>query len=312
MIECGRRSITDRGTLTHIARRLAIPPHVLGIASPDDADFAAMLAFGTSVIRLADIARHSGRAAEAVSELWPLIARLEARIAAGLAEPETMRLLARARVSFGVALGHLLPDERLATAARWTGRALRIAWDLGDGELLALVLRMHGNELRKAGHAKAGIVRLRQSLQIDDQPARKGTGLVLLARAVAESGQAELFDAVAGQYVQVMKSARGQEVLLNAFTVREVRLRGLLATGRIGQAVDLAESFAADDGPPTPQWRVIERRTRRCEYADRGRQRRRNTSPAAPDPADRPPDRAAQCSHRAPNPGPGASRTHPP
>jgi len=51
MIECGRRSITDRGTLTYIARRLAIPPHVLGIASPDDADFAAMLAFGTSVIR---------------------------------------------------------------------------------------------------------------------------------------------------------------------------------------------------------------------------------------------------------------------
>jgi transcriptional regulator with XRE-family HTH domain len=261
MIECGRRSITDRGTLTRIACRLAIPPHVLGIASPDDADFAAMLAFGTSVIRLADIARHSGRAAEAVSELWPLIARLEARIAAGLAEPETMRLLARACVSFGVALGHLLPEERLATAARWTGRALRIAWDLGDGELLALVLRMHGNELRKAGHAKAGIVRLRQSLQIDDQPARKGTGLVLLARAAAESGQTELFDAVAGQCVQVMRSARGQEVLLNAFTIREVRLRGLLATGRIGQAVDLAESFAADDGPPTPQWRVIERIT---------------------------------------------------
>jgi transcriptional regulator with XRE-family HTH domain len=261
MIERGRRSITDRGTLTRIAHRLAIPPYLLGIASYDEADFSAMLAFGTSVIRLADIARHSGRAAEAVSELWPLIARLEARIAAGHVEPETMRLLARARVSFGVALGHLLPEEQLATAARWTGRALRIAWDLGDVELLALVLRMHGNELRKAGHVMAGIVRLRQSLQIDDQPARKGAGLVLLARAAAESGQAELFDAVAGQCVQVMKSARGQEVLLNAFTVREVRLRGLLATGRIGQAVDFAESFTADDGPPTPQWRVIERIT---------------------------------------------------
>jgi transcriptional regulator with XRE-family HTH domain len=207
MIERGRRSITDRGTLTRIAHRLAIPPYLLGIASYDEADFSAMLAFGTSVIRLADIARHSGRAAEAVSELWPLIARLEARIAAGHVEPETMRLLARARVSFGVALGHLLPEEQLATAAR------------------------------------------------------KGAGLVLLARAAAESGQAELFDAVAGQCVQVMKSARGQEVLLNAFTVREVRLRGLLATGRIGQAVDLAESFTADDGPPTPQWRVIERIT---------------------------------------------------
>jgi transcriptional regulator with XRE-family HTH domain len=175
MIETGRRSVTDSRTLTHIARTLAIPPHVLGIAGPDDADFTAMLAFGTSVIRLADVARHSGRAADAVSELWPLIIRLEARVAAGHAEPETMRLLALARVSFGVALGHLLPEEQLATAARWTGRALRIAWDLGDRELLASVLRMHGNELRKAGHVMAGVVRLRQSLQIDDHPARKST-----------------------------------------------------------------------------------------------------------------------------------------
>ena len=43
-------------------------------------------------------------------------------VAAGHAEAETMRLLAQARVSFGIALGHLLPEERLATAARWTGR----------------------------------------------------------------------------------------------------------------------------------------------------------------------------------------------
>ena len=56
MIESGRRHLTDRGTLAHIARTLAVPPHVLGIACPDDADSAAMLAFGTSVIRLAQIA----------------------------------------------------------------------------------------------------------------------------------------------------------------------------------------------------------------------------------------------------------------
>jgi hypothetical protein len=43
--------------------------------------------------------------------------------------------------------------------------------------------------------------------------------------------------------------------------VREVNIRGLLATGRTGQAVDLAERFAAGEGPPTPQWRVIERVT---------------------------------------------------
>jgi hypothetical protein len=172
-----------------------------------------------------------------------------------------MKLLAQAQVSFGVTLGHLLPEERLAAAARWTGRALRIAWNIGDLELLAFVLRMHGNELRKAGHATAGIVRLRQSLQIDDHPARKGAGLVLLARAAAEAGQADQFDTVAGRCIHALKSAPGQEVLFNTFTVREVRLRGLLATGRTGEAVDLAERSAADDGPPTPQWRVIERIT---------------------------------------------------
>ena len=48
-------------------------------------------------------------------------------------------------------------------------------------------------------------------------------------------------------------------MLFSSFTVREVRIRGLLATGRTGQAVDLAESLAAGDRPPTPQWHVIER-----------------------------------------------------
>jgi transcriptional regulator with XRE-family HTH domain len=261
MIERGRRSITDRGTLRHISRTLAIPPHVLGITGPDDADFSAMLSFGASVIRLADIARHGGRAAEAASELWPLITRLETRIASGHAEPEAVRLLAQARVSFGVTLGHLLPEEQMATAARWTGRALRLAWDLGDRTLLASVLRMHGNELRKAGHAAAAMTRLRQSLQLNDHPGHRGAALVLLARAAAESGQAELFDTVTGQCVQALKADDGHEVFFNAFTVREVRIRGLLAAGRTAEAVDLVEVFAAEESPPTPQWRVIERVT---------------------------------------------------
>ena len=220
-----------------------------------------MLQFGTSIIRLAGVARHSGRAAEAVSELWPLITRLESRVTAGYAEPETMWLLAQARVSFDVALGHLLPEERLAVAARWTGRALRIAWHLGDPQLLASVLRMHGNELRKAGHPAAGIVRLRQSLQIDRHPARKGAGLVLLTRAAAEAGQADLFDAATGQCDHALDVESDQDVLFNAFTVREVRLRGLLTIGRTAEAVNLAESDAAETEPPTPQWRVIERIT---------------------------------------------------
>lgn len=64
-------------------------------------------------------------------------------------------------VSFGVALGHLLPEEQMATATRWTGRALRLARDLDDRDLLASVLRMHGNELRKAGRTAAAMTRLR-------------------------------------------------------------------------------------------------------------------------------------------------------
>lgn len=261
MIESGRRNITDRGTLAHIARTLTIPPHVLGIAGPDDSDFAAMLAFGDSVIRLARAAWQVGRAAEAVGELWSLITRLEGRDPTGYAEPETTRLLAQARMSLGVALGHLLPDERLSAAARWTGLALRITRHLGDRPLLGMALRMHGNELRKAGYPAAGTIRLRQALQADDHPTRRGAGLVLLARAAAESGQADLFEAATSQLARALRTASQHDVLFNPFTVREVRLRGLLALGRTHEAVDLAGLHPADGAAPSPHWRVIERIT---------------------------------------------------
>ena len=43
--------------------------------------------------------------------------------------------------------------------------------------------------------------------------------------------------------------------------MREVRLRGLLATGRTAQAIDLAGHHLGGSGPPSPHWRVIERIT---------------------------------------------------
>ena len=261
MIECGRRAIADRGTLTRLARKLGIPPHVLGVADPADADYTSMLQFGASAIRLAEVARHSGRAAEAVSELWPLIVRLEARIASGHREREVLLLLTQARVSFGVALGHLLPEERLATAAHWTGKALRLAQHLGDPPLHAYVLRMHGNELRKARHPAAATIRLQQALGIGANPEGEGPGLVLLARAAAEAGRADLFDDVASRCLRLLDETQGDDTLFNAFTVREVRLRGLLATGRIAAATALAAQTPEAAGPPTPQWRVIERIT---------------------------------------------------
>ncbi|MEU0383190.1 hypothetical protein [Streptomyces chartreusis] len=71
-----------------------------------------MLQFGESTVRLAEVARQSGHAAEAVSELWPLVARREARVEDGHTERDALHLLARARVGLGVALGNVLPEER--------------------------------------------------------------------------------------------------------------------------------------------------------------------------------------------------------
>jgi hypothetical protein len=190
MIESGRRSITDRGTLVRIAQAMAIPPHVLGIAGPDDPDLCSVLTLGASVVRLATISRHGGHAAMAVGELWPLIASLESRVAAGHAEPEELDLLAQAQVSFGVALGNLLP-------------------------------------------------RLQQALRIEGDPARGNDALVLLARAAAAAGRAALFYDVTGQSLRALDKAAGQDALLSTFTVRDVRLRGLLATDRLAAAVAL-------------------------------------------------------------------------
>jgi transcriptional regulator with XRE-family HTH domain len=149
MIENGRRSINGVGTLRHIARALGLPTHVLGVTDRGDADFAAMIQFGDSTIRLAEIARKAGQTVDAVNELWPLVARLEARAAEGHIERDTLMLLGRSRVALGVSLGTVLPEERLVTAARWTGRALLIAERLEDPTFLAHALRMHGNELRR-------------------------------------------------------------------------------------------------------------------------------------------------------------------
>src|SRR6266536_3085054 len=91
MIETGRREISDVVTRLRIARRLGLPAHTLGVSDPGDADFTAMLQFGESTIRLAAIARQSGRGAEAVNELWPLVTRLESRVADGHVERDVMR-----------------------------------------------------------------------------------------------------------------------------------------------------------------------------------------------------------------------------
>ncbi|WP_280421955.1 helix-turn-helix domain-containing protein [Nocardia carnea] len=259
MIETGRRAISDVATRRHIASRLGLPPHILGVTGTDDAEYRAMLQFGDSTVRLAEIARQAGHAVEAVNELWPLVARLEARAAEGHMERDSLILLAQARTALGVSLGTVLPEERLGSAARWTGQAVEIAEHLDDDTFHAHTLRMQGNELRKAGHAVEAVERLERSLELSRAPADQGGTLAFLCRALGELGDAQRFDTALDTYRRLLDTYPGSGLLFQPFTLREIRLRGLLGTGR---AVEAGRHLGDVAGAPAaPQWHIIERVT---------------------------------------------------
>lgn len=261
MIETRRRSIGDISARRHIARSLGLPTHVLGVTDRNDADFAAMLQFGDSTIRLAEVARQAGRAVDAVNELWPLVARLEAHAAEGHAERDTLILLGHGRAALGVSLGTVLPEERLSAAARWTGKALLVAERLGDPVFLAHALRMHGNELRKADHAAAAVARLSRAVELSSDQEGQGAAYALLARAAGEQGDASMFDHAMRKYRDLLDSRAGRGMLFNPFTFREIQLRGLVSTGRAAQAARIMETGQPTASPVAPHWHIIERVT---------------------------------------------------
>ncbi|MFB7031687.1 MULTISPECIES: XRE family transcriptional regulator [unclassified Streptomyces] len=257
-LELGKRHLNDVGSLRHVAERLALPAHVLGVTDPADADHRAMLQFGTSTVRLAEVARQCGRAADAVAELWPLVARLEARARDGSTERDVLRLLAHARLSLGTALGNVLPEERLATAAHWTAKSLDVVRAFEDRALTTTALRMHGNELRKAGLLGAAVDRLTQAAATAASIEERAAVLPLLARAAGALGNAALFDPTVREAHQLLDTVEHTS-LVNPSALYEIRLRGLVSTGRARDAIRHAES-----APPAPtiavapQWRVIE------------------------------------------------------
>lgn len=255
MIETGRREINDVATRRRIAQHLGIPPHTLGIIDPDDADFSAMLQFGESTIRLAILARQAGHGAEAVNELWPLVTRLETRLADGQTERDVLHLLARARAELGVSLGYVLPEERLPAAARWTGRALWLAERLDDQQLHAFTLRVHGNELRKIGHTRAAVARLQRAAQLVSGRERASTQ-VQLARATAELGAALPFDQIIEAAARLVNTSTGAP-LASPYALHEVHLRGLMTTGRPDRAVQLLNQHQVPVTATPPQWQAI-------------------------------------------------------
>jgi transcriptional regulator with XRE-family HTH domain len=264
MIETGRRDVHDVAARRHIARTLAIPSHLLGVTDPADTEFVAMIAFAESTVRLAELARTAGRAAEAVNELWPLVARLEARAAEGHLEQATLTVLGQAWISLGVCLGTVLPDERLWIATRWTAKGLTAARHLDPPpDLTAHALQMHGNELRKAGHTAQAVALLQQAVDSATSDPDRGAALTLLARAAGQTGDGALFAQTSASYQDLAEAQDSDRSLFNAFTWREIQLRGLLDTGKPAAALRLAHDTVSCPAP-APQWQVIERIT----YAD--------------------------------------------
>ena len=258
LLELGKRSLDDIGSRRHIAETLCLPPHIVGVTDPADTDHRAMLQFGESTVRLAEIARQSGHASEAVAELWPLVARLEARMEDGHTERDVLRLLARARVGLGVALGNVLPEERLSTAAHWTAKSIDIARYFGEPPFTSYVLRMHGNELRKAHLHGAAVDRLQHAAAIAPHNEAKAAVLPLLARAAGAIRNQPLFDEAMRETNRLLDETEHTS-LFNPYALHEIRLRGLMATDRTDIAIQLIEQ--GSPVPTTtvaPQWRVIE------------------------------------------------------
>ncbi|WP_207946975.1 helix-turn-helix transcriptional regulator [Actinomadura sp. 7K507] len=260
MLELGKRTLDDVGSRRSIADRLRLPPHVLGVTDTADTDHRAMLQFGESTVRLAEIARQTGHAYEAVAELWPLVARLEARLENGHTERDVLHLLARARAGLGVALGNVLPEERLSTAAHWTAKSLDIASYFQDPAFSAEVLRMHGNELRKARLRGAAVSRLQHALALAPGPQARVAVLPLLARAAGTLGDGPLFDHVMREADAFLDEVKHTS-LFNPYALHEIRLRGLVATGRADIAIGLIDHSPAPTTTVAPQWHVIERVT---------------------------------------------------
>ncbi|MBA9053929.1 helix-turn-helix domain-containing protein [Streptomyces murinus] len=245
-----------------LADKLGIPYASLGIADAGQQDHAEMLASGDSVVRLSRTAREGGRAADALRELDQLLRALERRACNGKAIRADMVLLAAARAEIGVALGDLLPEAHLKTAAQWTGSGVNVLASLeGEPNLSAHSLRMHGNELRKAGDLHCAVRELRRAVEISPDLGGRATASLLLARAASEQGNTVMFD----QCIKQCRQAIEQDpsifnFFINPFSLREVELRGFLLTDRIKGAERVASRVVVA-GEASPTWRVIERVT---------------------------------------------------
>jgi transcriptional regulator with XRE-family HTH domain len=263
-IEKGRRMVRDVPTLTRIAGQLGLPPRLLGLMTSNDSDFEAMCQFAESTLRLADVSRRTGRPMEAVSELWPLVARLESRSTGAPVDPDVLVLLAEGCLALGLALGDVLPEEKLHFSARWTSRALDLATWLDDSALRLHALNLHGNELRKGGDHAGATALFAEALRDEANSKLRGDSLMLLARARGELGDGAGFDHAIHRALSLLDACTVRSTLFNPFSIRETHIRGLLSTGREREAFQMVNDSGAPMGhrrAAPPQWQVIEQVT---------------------------------------------------
>jgi transcriptional regulator with XRE-family HTH domain len=260
--ETGNRPVGSVRDRHMIAEQLRIPPGCVGLDGAGARDHAELISFGFSVVRLATAAREEGRSADALRELDQLVEALDERVRSGRAGREDVLLLAAARTEIGVALGDLLPEAHLGAAALWTGSGVRMLKGLdGEPRLSAHALRMYGNELRKAGAGDRAMNTLRRAAELAPDIEGQATANLLLARAASEAGAAALMDEYTQRCRRQLEQAPSiSNYFVNPFSLREVRLRGLLLTDQR----DGAERFANASsviGKPSPTWAVMERVT---------------------------------------------------
>jgi hypothetical protein len=98
----------------------------------------------------------------------------------------------------------------------------------------------------------------------------RGETFALLARTAGELGRSELFDQAIHDAALLLDKADTHSTLFNPFSLREVHLRGLLATGRPDRAAALASVAATGNAPTAPQWAIIERITAADVLANAG------------------------------------------
>lgn len=113
------------------------------------------------------------------------------------------------------------------------------------------------------------MARLSEASERASDEGEQGQTLVLLARAAADQGNAAVFDGAVAQAQGLLDRAGPSGILFTPFAWREVRMRGLLQTGRADQAARLAHDRPAGRAP-APQWETIEEVTSAAALASTG------------------------------------------